>query len=179
MKKIEELLKEKEPVYQLKMQELDVYEEDQKNQTEELKRQKISTPVIRGLIKDMQSTSLEPLKIIGSKVMGNLFDRVKFLRERIVEIKIAIKEREKMNETFNQEIDSDIAMMEDLIVKISDREELREFKLNVSLLRMEKRKENTQFWRDIVDLKTQLKELLEDFEVESKLANIFDGLNLN
>ncbi|MEM5834867.1 MAG: hypothetical protein QXQ69_03410 [Candidatus Aenigmatarchaeota archaeon] len=142
------------------------------------KIQKISVPILQKLAKDMQSTEIEPLELFGSKVVGNLFDRVRFLKERIEEIKQIIKEREEMNAKFNKEIDSDIAEMEKIISTISNREELREFKLNVTLLRMEKRKENTLFWRDIVALRKQLKELEEQYEEESKIASLFSDLNL-
>ncbi|MGC8812395.1 MAG: hypothetical protein ACP5O8_02300 [Candidatus Aenigmatarchaeota archaeon] len=142
------------------------------------KTQKISVPILQKLAKDMQSNETEPLETIGTKVMGNLFDRVRFLRERIDEIKQTIREREEMNAKFNKEIDADIAEMERIITTISNREELREFKLNVTLLRMEKRKENTIFWRDMVALRKQLKELYEQYEVESKIASLFSDLNL-
>ena len=164
--------------YKSKMPKLKEYEKEEERPEKEIKRPEISIPVLKGLIKDTQSTQLQPLKTIGSKVMGNVFDRVKFLRERIEETNNAIKERERINERFNQEIDSDIVTMETIITKISDREELREFKLNVSLLKMEKRKENTLFWRDVVELKNQLREFAEEFEIETKLSNLFDGLNL-
>jgi hypothetical protein len=145
---------------------------------EKPKIQKISVPILQKLAKDMQANELEPLETIGSKVMGNLFDRVRFLKERIDEIKQTIREREEMNARFNKEIDADIAEMERIIATISNREELREFKLNVTLLRMEKRKENTVFWRDIVALRKQLKELSEQYEAESKIASLFSDLNL-
>lgn len=141
------------------------------------KIQKVSVPILQKLAKDMQSSETEPLETIGSKVMGNLFDRVRFLEERIEETKKTIREREEMNARFNKEIDADIAEMERIITTISNREELREFKLNVTLLRMEKRKENTVFWRDIVALRKQLKELEEQYEAESKIANLFSELN--
>ncbi|MCS7106296.1 MAG: hypothetical protein NZ942_03200, partial [Candidatus Aenigmarchaeota archaeon] len=142
------------------------------------KIQKVSVPILQKLVKDMQSSELEPLELFGSKVMGNLFDRVKFLKERIEEIKETIREREEMNARFNKEIDCDIEEMEKIISTISNREELREFKLNVTLLRMEKRKENTLFWRDMVALRKQLKELEEQYEEESKIASLFSDLNL-
>jgi hypothetical protein len=144
---------------------------------EKPKVQKISIPILQKLAKDMQASELEPLETIGSKVIGNLFDRVRFLKERIEEIKQTIKEREEMNLKFNKEIDADIAEMERILPTISNREELREFKLNITLLRMEKRKENTLFWRDIVALRKQLKELLEQYEAESKIASLFSDLN--
>jgi len=154
-----------------------IYKEGFKPRVREIERQKIGTTVLKKIIRDAQSTELQPLQTMGSNVVGNLFDRVRFLRERIEETKVAIKEREEMNKRFNEEIDSDIKEMEKIIAGISNRDELREFKLNVTLLRMEKRKENTLFWRDIVALKNQLKELNEQHEVESKISSMFSDLN--
>lgn len=147
------------------------------SKTKEDKRPKIATTVIKKMIRDMQVNELQPLQILGSKVMGNLFDRVKFLRDRISETEAEMRERKKLNEIFNQEIEKDIEDMEKTTCSISDFEILREFKLNLSLLRMEKRKENASFWRDIIALRTQLQELNEQYQSETKISDIFSNLN--
>jgi hypothetical protein len=41
---------------------------------------------------------------------------------------------------------------------------------------MEKRRENVQFWRDMVQLTTELRELLEEYQMESKIADLFREL---
>jgi hypothetical protein len=41
---------------------------------------------------------------------------------------------------------------------------------------MEKRRENVLFWRDIFDLSTQLRELLEEYQMEAKIASLFKEL---
>ena len=139
----------------------------------EKERKKVLT-LPSGLLKEEESFSLED---IGSKIVGNIFDRVKFLRQRILELEEAIEARKEMNKKFNEEIEREIAELERILPTISDKEELREFKLNLMMLRMEKRKENTNFWKDIVALKKQLRGLLEEYEIESKLSRILGGGN--
>ncbi len=139
----------------------------------EKERKKVLT-LPSGLLKEEEGFSLED---IGSKIVGNIFDRVKFLKQRILELEEAIEARKEMNKRFNEEIEREIAELERILPTISDKEELREFKLNLMMLRMEKRKENTNFWKDIVALKKQLRELLEEYEIESKLSRILGGGN--
>lgn len=113
---------------------------------------------------------------IGSKIIGNIFDRVRFLKERIKELHEAIEERKLINKRFNEEVEREIAELERILPTISNKDELREFKLNLMMLRMEKRKENTNFWKDLVSLKKQLREIIEEYEIESKISRILsDG----
>ena len=160
-------------IYKLKEE----YNEKENFKIKAPRQQKVSVPILQRMIKDMQVEEPQPLEKIGSEVVGSLFDRLKFLKERIMEVQKAIKEREEMNKRVNEEIDHDIAEMEKILTTISDREQLREFKLNLTLLRMEKRKENTIFWRDMVSLRKQLKELVEEYETESKISNLFSRFN--
>lgn len=159
-----------------------VREEPYENELPEMekpenKKSGISTTVIKKMIRDMQAEDLKPLELLGTNVVGNLFDRVNFLMQRISETEQAAKERKLLNERFNQEIENDILEMEKVLSTISDREMLREFKLNITLLRMEKRKENTSFWKDTLLLRNQLQELKEQFEIESKISNMFNSLS--
>jgi len=160
-------------IYKLKEE----YKEKEDLKIKAPRQQKVSVPILQRMIKDMQVEEPQPLEKIGSEVVGSLFDRLKFLKERIMEVQKAIEEREEMNKRFNEEINHDIAEMEKILTTISDREQLREFKLNLTLLRMEKRKENTIFWRDMVSLRKQLKELIEEYETESKISNLFSRFN--
>jgi len=138
--------------------------------------QKVSIPLLQKMIKDMQAEDNGKLPKIGAEVVGDIFDRIKFLKNRIEELERAIRMREEMNARFNQEIEKDIEELEKVLSTISNREEMREFKLNITLLRMEKRKENINFWKDMVELRSQLKELMEEYESETKIANIFSSL---
>jgi len=144
----------------------------------QFKRQEAVSPILKRLVTSEQPADMMPLRKIGSDVVGSLFDRVKFLRERIAENNAFMEDRKRMNERFNKDIDADIAEMGKIIPGISDREELRQFKINLNLLKMEKRKENNLFWRDMVSLKNQLRELNEQFEVESKIAELFSDLDV-
>src|SRR5438309_1360804 len=98
------------------------------------------------------SSNFEPLKQIGQDVIGDLFDRVKFLRERIVEIEKTIAERREIHEKISTEIDSEISDRDRLLVSMSDLEKIREFKIDLTLLRMERRREHATFWRDQIAL---------------------------
>lgn len=157
---------------------LDEYKSDiVENRILQVKKQEAVSPILKKLVVSEQADEITPLRMIGSGVMGGLFDRVRFLKERISETVTFMDDRKRMNELFNKDSDEDIAEMERILPGIADREELREFKINLNLLKMEKRKENNLFWRDMLALKIQLRELKEQFEVESKIADLFGDLS--
>lgn len=138
-----------------------------------IEKEKVKTIPPVFLSSEQEAIDLESL---GLKIVGNIFDRVKFLKQRIEELTEAIEERKLMNKKFNEEIEREIAELERILPSISNKEELREFKLNLMMLRMERRKENTNFWKDLVSLKKQLRELIEEYEIESKISKILgDG----
>ena len=154
------------------------YEEKDDGKKVEIKRDKIGVQVIKNLLRNSQTPEIEPMELesTGSKVFGTLFDKIKFLRVRIDEMEEALMLREEMNSRFNKEIDIDIHDLESFLEKLSIKEDVREFKLNISLLRMEKRKENNLFWRDMTLLKQQLRELKEEYETESNISQLFSGM---
>ena len=119
---------------------------------------------------------LQPLRIVSPKVIGNLFDRVDFLRTRITETQSALDTRKRLHDELVKEIDTDINDKKALLAGLSDIDDIRDFKLDISTLRMEKRRENVQFWRDLVELTTELRELMEEYQTESKIANLFREL---
>ena len=121
-------------------------------------------------------TDVEPLKMLSSTVIGDFFDRVRFLRERITEAKNALEDRKLIHRSIEQEIDDDVSDRKNMLAMVSDNEKARELKLDISLLRMEKRKENTNFWRDLLALRRELMELIEQYEVESKISSLFKDL---
>lgn len=141
------------------------------------KKMETVSPILKKLIVGEHVGGMKPLKTIGSDVVGSLFDRTRFLSERIEETKVFIEERKLMHEKFDNDIDTDIVEMEKILPSISDREELREFKINLNLLKMEKRKEDDLFWRDVMALRNQLRELKEQFEMESKISKLFSDLD--
>ena len=119
---------------------------------------------------------LQPLRKVSPKVIGNLFDRVDFLRTRITETQSALDTRKRLHDELVKEIDTDINDKKALLAGLSDIDDIRDFKLDISTLRMEKRRENVQFWRDLVELTTELRELMEEYQTESKIANLFQEL---
>ncbi len=119
---------------------------------------------------------LEPLRKVSPKVIGGLFDRVDFLRIRIAETQSALDTRKRLHEELVKEIDTDVNDKKALLAGLSDIDDIRDFKLDISTLRMEKRRENVQFWRDLVQLTTELRELMEEYQTESKIANLFKEL---
>ena len=123
-----------------------------------------------------EKDEIQSLKRLTPEIVGTLFDRVDFLRERIEEIQSSIRIREDMHRGMMDEIDVDIAEKQQIETSLVDIDEKRNFKLDISLLRREKRHESVQFWRDMVELKTEVRELIEQLETESKIVNIFNEL---
>jgi len=128
------------------------------------------------MLKELLKEEPEPLKTIGPRVIGNLFDRVEFLRQRIIETKAALETRKKLHEELMNEIDVDIRDKQSTLAGLNNVDDVRDFKLDISTLRMEKRKESVQSWRDIFQLSTELRELMEQYETELKIANLFKDL---
>lgn len=122
---------------------------------------------------------LEPLRKVSPKIIGNLFDRVNFLRERIKHTKASIELRQRLHESIVAEIDKDIEDKRRILERLTDVDDIRDFKLDISMLRMEKRRENVQFWRDMVQLKTELRELLEEYQMETKIASLFKDVSVD
>src|SRR3989338_888726 len=124
----------------------------------------------------LEEEKIEPLKLVSSSVIGSIFDRVKFLEERISEIHSNVELRGKLHADIIVEIDQDINEKESLMTMVSDINEKRNFKVDISVLRKEKRHEAVQFWKDVVELKSELRELQEQYEVENKIADLFKNL---
>ncbi|MBI4175733.1 MAG: hypothetical protein HY518_00875 [Candidatus Aenigmarchaeota archaeon] len=121
----------------------------------------------------LEDEEIEPLKLMAPKVIGNLFDRVGFLRERINEVASSMKFRETLHKDMVAEIDVDIQEKMSMESRVADIDEKRNLKLDISVLRKEKRSEGVRFWKDLMELRTELRELLEQYQTESKIAKIF------
>lgn len=124
----------------------------------------------------MEDQAVQPLKLLGPEVIGSLFERVQFLKTRIREITEALKLRESIHSQMVEEIDVDIKEKEAFATRVADIDEKRNFKLDVSILRKEKRLENVQYWRDVTELRSELREFLEKYETEGKIVAIFKGI---
>jgi hypothetical protein len=130
----------------------------------------------RTIHKMITEPGLEPLRRVSPKVIGNLFDRVEFLKQRMIETKNALEHRKTLHNELIREVDVDIEDKQKILAKLSDVDDIRDFKLDISTLRMEKRRENLQFWRDVLELTTELRELMEEYQMESKIASLFKDL---
>lgn len=125
----------------------------------------------------MTDDVVKPLKLLGNEVIGSLFDRIEFLRTRIGELSEALKVRDDLHKQIVVEIDEDIRDKSSIMQKLVDIDEKRNFKLDISILRKEKRLESIQYWRDIVELRVELRELMEKEEVEKKIMEVFKDLD--
>jgi hypothetical protein len=121
----------------------------------------------------MEELHVKPLNRITPEIIGGLFDRVKFLEQRIQEGKEMIDIRKTLHDQVIVEIDEDIADKKKMEARAADSDEKRNLKLDISILRKEKRHEQLQFWRDILELKTELRTLMEEHESENKIVNLF------
>jgi len=120
---------------------------------------------------------IESIKRITPEIIGGLFERVRFLEERIDDIKEAMKERKSLHKDMIADIEDDMAEKKSIESRLTDIDEKRNFKLDISLLRRDKRNELVRFWKDMLELRTEFKELMERYEVESKVMNIFKRLD--
>jgi len=124
----------------------------------------------------MEERKIQPLKLLGNDVIGSLFDRVEFLKKRIDEITENLKLRETIHNDMLAEIDVDIREKDGMASKVADIDEKRNIKLDISILRKEKRLEQVQYWRDVTELSTELRELMEKWETETKIMDIFKDI---
>ena len=125
----------------------------------------------------VEENRLESLKRMTPLVIGDLFDRVKFLEQRIDELKSLMGTRETIHNEMVNDIDDDIIEKRQMVGVVSDLHERRNLKLDISILRKEKRHENVQFWKDLLELTTELRTLTEQYETESKIVSIFKGMS--
>lgn len=131
------------------------------------------------LIQRVDNDSIKPLRLMSNEVIGGIFDRVNFLQKRIDELRGNVALRNDVHEQIIQEIEKDIDDRMQFLMAISDINEKRNLKLDVSVLRKERRNESVQFWRDLVELNTELRKLEEEFEIETKIAGIFENKGEN
>ena len=121
---------------------------------------------------------VESIKRVTPELIGGLFERVKFLDERIAESKSTMDERKSLNKLILKEIDEEIAEKKGVEAKLTDLEDKRNLKLDISMLRRDKRNELVRFWKDMYELRSELKELTERHEVESRVMKIFKTLDI-
>ncbi len=135
--------------------------------------------IARQALPRMEDTKIESLNRMEPIIVGDLFDRVRFLQERINELNEIVGIRQKMHEDMQSDIEADIREKSSMVSVISDSHERRNLKLDISVLRKERRGESLQFWKDLLELKTELRTLMEQYETESKIVGIFKGMSNN
>ncbi len=121
-------------------------------------------------------SEIKTLKRTVPKIMGSLFDRVTFLRERMEELRNMMETRRGLHEEIVSEIKKDIEEKEGMANSTADIDQRRNIKLDISVLRREKRHEMVQFWKDLAELQSELRQILEEYKSESKISEIFRTL---
>jgi hypothetical protein len=124
----------------------------------------------------LDGEEFESIEKPETEVTGNLFDRVRFLGERIEETKKEIELREGIHNDIIADIDSDIEEKNRIESQLTSMDDKRNIKMDISILRREKRNENVRFWKDRFELRTELRELLENHQTESKIVSIFEDM---
>jgi len=121
---------------------------------------------------------VDSIRRITPELIGGLFERVKFLEERITDIKDTMEDRKDLHKMMIKEINEEIVEKKGVESKLSDLEDKRNLKLDISMLRRDKRNELVRYWRDMYELRAELKELTERHEVESRVMNIFKTIDI-
>jgi hypothetical protein len=124
-----------------------------------------------------EDLEISPLERDTPMIVGSIFDRVKFLKERIDEAGKSIELRKKIHEEMVADMKADIKDKEEIAGRMTDMTDKRNFRLDISSLRKEMRNETVRFWKDLLELRTELSELLEMYETESKIVGIFKGMD--
>jgi hypothetical protein len=120
---------------------------------------------------------IETIKRITPEIIGGLFERVRFLEERIKDTKDAMEDRKNLHRDMIADINDDMKEKKAIESRLTDMDEKRNIKLDISQLRRDKRNEMVRFWKDMYEVRAELKELTERYEVESRVMNIFQRLD--
>ena len=100
---------------------------------EHLKREIIKKPSLR----IAKKSSFQELRLIADEVIGNLFNRVEFLKTRINELESALVERQEIDQSQITEIASDVEEKKKKLLTLSNIDDIREFELDITNLKME------------------------------------------
>jgi len=136
---------------------------------EQLQKEIIKKPSLR----ISKKSKFQELRLIADEVIGNLFNRAEFLKIRINELESAFVERQEINQSQMAEITQDVEEKRKKLLSLSNIDDIREFELDITNLKMERRKEALNYWKDKLELKRELQELKEEFQNKSKIIEIF------
>ncbi len=166
--------KDFEDIYRIEdRHERPIFEEEKEK---EERKERVLKQIQRRALPRMEEAKLQTLDRKPSEVIGTIFDKVKFLKERIAELESMISERVEIHKAIIKDIDEDIGITNDLAAHSMDLDERRNLKLDMSILRKEKRHESVQFWHDIVELRAELREMVEKFQMETEISGLFRDL---
>jgi hypothetical protein len=159
--------REEEELGSFKKQEL--YEEERPVIKKEVLEQKKSWLKIK-------EERLKGLRLLGAELIGNIFERVKFLETRIGDIDSSLKSRQLINKKAIEEVTMDVDDKLSKLSTITDSDAVRDLQLDLTNLKMERRREVLLFWKDTLELQRELQQLKEQYVIESKIAKLFEGL---
>jgi hypothetical protein len=149
------------------------------------------TPVVKEekefLVKEIKKASrarqpapdeeIESIKRVAPEIVGSLFERIRFLEERISDTKAAMEDRKGLHAMMIKDIEEDMSEKKTMESRLTDMDDKRNLKMDISMLRRDKRNELVRFWKDMYELRAELKELMERLEIESKVVRIFRDLD--
>jgi len=124
-------------------------------------------------IKDQR---LRALRLLGAELIGNIFERVKFLESRISDIQTSLQNRQVIHKNAIGEITEDVDEKLSKLSTETDSDKIRDIQLDLTNLKMERRREVLLFWKDTLELQRELQELKEQFTIEGKIARLFEDL---
>jgi len=81
----------------------------------------------------MEEERVRPLERKTPEILGNLFDRVEFLGQRISENQEAMETRKALHEEITADVNADIEEKKNMVNMITDVEEKRNFKMDISI----------------------------------------------
>ncbi len=168
---------ETEPLYRMQEKLMDELSErrfiPQPEEPEAERKERIVPIIKHRAMPRLEDEKIEPLKRLPPMVIGGLFDRVRFLEARMAETTETMTARADLHKKMLEEIAVDITERDEMLSHTADPDERRNIKLDMSVLRKERRHEQVQFWRDLLELRTELRELMEKHEMEKKIVDLF------
>ncbi len=166
---------EEEDFYGLPKEDIGLREKDVVTEKEFLVKE-VRTP--RRVAVQKPEDDIESIKRVAPEIIGGLLERVQFLEERIADVKESIEDRKSLHKEMIKDIEDDMAEKKTMESRLTDIDEKRNLKLDISQLRRDKRNEMVRFWKDLFELRSELKELAERYEVESRIKRIFKDIDL-
>ncbi len=124
----------------------------------------------------IKEEKLRALRLLGSELIGNIFERVKFLEARIKDIDSSLQSRQIINKSALEEITHDIDNKLSKLSTATDSDTIRDLQLDLTNLKMERRREVLLFWKDVLELQRELQQLKEQYTIESKITKLFEGM---